>query len=515
MLFNSVQFIVFFAVVFCCYFFCSYVIKKNIVTQLVLLSFSLFFYACWKVEYLALILISVLITYASGIFMESKREHKGLILFLSLFFNLAILFFFKYYNFVTGAANGLISKAGGTAFIPELNVLLPVGISFYTFQALGYSIDVYNGKVKAERNLITYALFVTFFPQLVAGPIERTGNLLPQFKVDNKFDYDRVTGGLKLCAWGFFQKIVVADRLAVYVNSIYSNLETATGCSVAFAIFLFSFQILCDFAGYSNIAIGVAQVLGFKLMKNFKRPFFSKSVPELWSRWHISLSTWLKDYIYFPLGGSRVPTWRKYFNLTVTFFLSGVWHGAAWHFIAWGLMYSAVQIIDLMTKKGRANLLVKTNLAVLDASEKSGIRVCRKWQICQILITFLFFALSTVFFRADNMGQAGKVYLKLVHVPVEIAGFISNLGNGSLVESVRSLFLLNEDVSGFGFKHAFGSILLISMLLAVDIMTRRIDGIELIKKQNVIVRWCCYYFIVSLIIFFSVQGKTQFVYFQF
>ena len=322
MLFNSLEFCIFFPIIFTLYFLSTHKIKRNLVSQIILLTASLFFYACWNPSYLALILISVIITYLSGVYMEKYEAKKKLILTVSLVSNLAILFFFKYYNFFVDSVHSASTILGCEITIPNFNVLLPVGISFYTFQALGYSIDVYNKKIEAEKNFITYALFVTFFPQLVAGPIERTKNLLGQFKVDYKIDYERITSGLKLCAWGYFKKVVVADRLAIYVNGIYNNVEGSTGSALALATFFFAFQILCDFSGYSDIAIGVSRVLGFNLMKNFNRPYFSKSIPEFWRRWHISLSTWFKDYLYIPMGGNRCGTFRRYFNLFTTFFVS-------------------------------------------------------------------------------------------------------------------------------------------------------------------------------------------------
>ena len=380
MLFNSLEFCIFFPIIFTLYFACTHKISRNLVSQIILLTASLFFYACWNPSYLALILISVAITYLSGIYMEKHEAKKKLILTFSLVSNLAILFFFKYYNFLADSVHSACTFLGCEINIPNFNVLLPVGISFYTFQALGYSIDVYNGKISAEKNFITYALFVTFFPQLVAGPIERTKNLLDQFKIDYKIDYDRITSGLKLCAWGYFKKVVVADRLAIYVNGIYNNVDGATGSALVLATFFFAFQILCDFSGYSDIAIGVSRILGFKLMKNFNRPYFSKSIPEFWRRWHISLSTWFKDYLYIPMGGNRCGAARRYFNLFTTFFVSGIWHGAAWTYIIWGTLHGVYQIIGISTSGIRTKIGLKTKVLVEDASTKTGVRAKRPWQ---------------------------------------------------------------------------------------------------------------------------------------
>lgn len=514
MAFNSVQFLIFFPIVFLSYFFCSYVIKKNIVTQAVLLSFSLFFYACWEPAYLILILISVAITYSSGVLMESHEKHKPLILTVSLVSNLLILFFFKYFNFAGDTVNWFLSKSNSSARVPALNVLLPVGISFYTFQALGYSIDVYKGKVKAERNFITYALFVTFFPQLVAGPIERTGNLLPQFKVDHSFDYDRITSGLKLAAWGFFEKVVVADRLAVYVNGIYNNMEIATGSSILMGAFFFSFQVLCDFSGYSDIAIGVARILGFDLMRNFRRPFFSKSIGEIWNRWHISLSSWFKDYLYFPLGGSRVSTARHCLNFMIVMGVSGFWHGAAWHYVVWGLMHGVYQSAGLLTTPLRRKALVACRLGSYDQSVKGGLRIKRPWQFVKMAVTFMLFVFAAIVFRANNMADYGVALQKLLLIPGEI-GSVLTAGAHGFVEAFRAALVLDESVSGYGIKHFAAALFFVFVLLAVDFITRKERGYEIIKRQPVLVRWACYYVLVFAILFLSVTGKTEFVYFQF
>ncbi|ERJ93747.1 alginate O-acetyltransferase AlgI family protein, partial [Treponema lecithinolyticum ATCC 700332] len=346
MLFHSIKFFIFFPIVTILYLFFVRVIKKNWLNQLLLLAASLYFYACWNPKYLLLILSSVFITWASGILMTDKpQRYKKIVLFMSLLSNLGILFFFKYYNFFANTINILYTKLHIHTQIPAFNVLLPVGISFYTFQALGYSIDVYRGAVKPEKNIITYALFVTFFPQLVAGPIERTGHLLPQFKSNHDFDYTRVTDGLKLALWGMFKKIVIADQLAVYVDKVYSSPTEYQSIALILATVFFAFQILCDFSGYSDIAIGCAKILGFSLNKNFDSPYLARNIADFWKRWHISLSTWFRDYLYIPLGGNRCFCIRHYFNLLITFILSGLWHGASITFIFWGLIHGLFLVI--------------------------------------------------------------------------------------------------------------------------------------------------------------------------
>lgn len=347
MLFNSFEFWFFFAIIFILYFICIHALKSNFFSQIVLLIASLFFYAYWEPVYLILIMFSVCITWVCGILME-KTEKKKLILFFSLIINLTVLFIFKYFNFFVNSVNGLFVYIGKNYSISKFDILLPVGISFYTFQALGYSIDVYRGKVKAEYNFITYALFVTFFPQLVAGPIERTDNLLPQFKINHAFNYDEAVSGLRLAAWGMFKKVVIADALAKYVNIAYSDVSIYPGLTLAIATFFFSIQILCDFSGYSDIAIGIARVLGFNLQKNFNTPYLVSSIKEFWNNWHISLSTWFRDYLYIPLGGSRVKKMRHYTNILIVFIVSGLWHGAAWTFIIWGFLHGIYQIFERM-----------------------------------------------------------------------------------------------------------------------------------------------------------------------
>ncbi len=419
-----------------------------------------------------------------------------------------------YYNFFADSLHSVSKIFGAEIIIPNFNVLLPVGISFYTFQALGYSIDVYYKKINAEKNFITYALFVTFFPQLVAGPIERTKNLLEQFKYDYKIDYDRITAGLKMCAWGYFKKVVVADRLAVYVNGIYDNVSEATGCALALATFFFAFQILCDFSGYSDIAIGISKILGFNLMKNFNRPYFSKSIPEFWRRWHIFLSTWFKDYLYIPMGGNRCDTVRRYFNLFTTFFVSGIWHGAAWHYIIWGALHGVYQIIGISTSKFKSKIGLKTKVLVEDASTKTGVRAKRPWQYIQILITFVLTCYAWMFFRANSFRSALKITKKFIIIPKELWEFLMNC-RVNFKSSLRELFVPFLSKSGYGFSEVFTAFILIAILFSVDLITRKTEGVILIKKQKWYIRWLLYYSITCAILFLGTSGKSEFIYFQF
>lgn len=344
MLFNSINFIIFFPIVVSIYFAfpkkCSYIW---------LLVASYYFYMCWNVEYILLLFLSTLVTFLASLGIdyceksnklqeEKKSVCKKICVIGSLTCNLLILFFFKYANFTIDSLNVLLQTLHITVIERSFDVLLPVGISFYIFQALGYTIDVYRGEIEVETNFLRYALFVSFFPQLVAGPIERSKNLMKQLKESHSFDFDRMRDGLLLMLWGYFMKIVLADRIAIFVDAIYGDLETYTGYYVLIASILFAFQIYCDFAGYSTIAMGAAKILGFTLMENFNAPYLSLSVAEFWRRWHISLSTWFRDYLYIPLGGNRKGIWRKYCNLFVVFGVSGLWHGANWTYVIWGAL---------------------------------------------------------------------------------------------------------------------------------------------------------------------------------
>lgn len=496
--FNSVHFLLFFPAICVCYAFLAVKAKGSRPSQCLLLAASLYFYASWKPAYLLLILTSVVITWLAGLGMERFPGRKKAVLITSLALNLAILFFFKYYNWLAG-----------TASLPLLNVALPVGISFYTFQAVGYSIDVYRGTLRAERDFITYALFVTFFPQLVAGPIERAENLLPQFKAKACFDYRRITDGLKLMAWGLFLKIVIADRMAVYVNAVYRYVDDAYGTALLLATVCFAVQVYADFAGYSGIAIGAAQVLGFRLMKNFDHPYFSASVPEFWRRWHISLSSWLRDYIYIPLGGSRVSRPRHYLNLLTTFLISGIWHGASWHFVAWGALHGIFMAASRLTAPVRR----KIRLALgLEDSER-GIR--RFWKPFQVLTTFCLICAGWVFFRAPGLSQALKTFRKFRAIPSELAMAEQALYTKSDTGPFLTILMMNRKVTGVGLDFMFVNAILCFVLFSVSFITRHRDGRELVNGLPLIARWTLYLALIFGILLFRSLLETEFLYFQF
>ena len=353
MLFNSFAFAMFLPVVFIIY----WVLPKKFQWIVILIS-SYYFYMSWNVKYVFLILLTTMVSYVTAVLLEKEESSRLRKLYLAaaFFVCLSVLFFFKYFNFVSESIAAVVQQFSVSYSPFMINVLLPVGISFYTFQTLAYVVDVYRGGVKAEHHLGKYAAFISFFPQLVAGPIERTENLLPQIKRENIFDYGQASYGLKLMAWGFFKKIVVADTLAVYVDTVYNNLQNYKGMVLAIATVFFTIQIYCDFSGYSDIAVGCAKLFGINLMSNFKSPYFSFSVKEFWSRWHISLSTWFRDYVYIPLGGNRVSRRRHGLNLLVTFLVSGLWHGAAWTYVIWGGVNGGFQVLSKMTEKFRIRI---------------------------------------------------------------------------------------------------------------------------------------------------------------
>jgi D-alanyl-lipoteichoic acid acyltransferase DltB (MBOAT superfamily) len=493
MLFNSIEFLIFFAVVITAYF-----ILKSKHRWILLLAASYYFYMSWNPAYIILIILSTVVDYFAGLKMgttDDKSKRKKY-LFASLFINLGMLFFFKYYNFFNKSFTYLTKEINilqyGGGVLPTFDLLLPVGISFYTFQTLSYTIDVYRGEKEPEKHFGIFALYVSFFPQLVAGPIERSTRLLPQFKEEYKFDYIRVTDGLKLMLWGFFKKVVVADRLAIFVNGVYNDVNGVEGIPLILATVFFAFQIYCDFSGYSDIAIGAAQVMGFNLMDNFKRPYFSKSIPEFWRRWHISLSTWFKDYVYIPLGGNRVSEARYYANLFITFLISGLWHGAAWTFVIWGALHGFYQIFSLVTKKYRVKVKESIGLVNYPTINK----------YIQIVITFILVDFAWIFFRANSLTDAWYI--------------IDNLFSG-INNQVSSIGMLSNSLSGFGFSKyelviAVGVILIME---AIHLIQRHGSIRHMMRDKPIWVRWSLYYALIFMILILGIYGKSEFIYFQF
>ena len=406
MLFNSQLFLLFFPVVTLVYF-----VLPHRVRYLWLLAASYYFYMCWNAKYALLLLASTAITYVSGLLLHRTQSIglRRLWVALSVGSNLSILFFFKYFDFAMDALQKAASLVHMQIHVPQFDVLLPVGISFYIFQALSYTMDIYRRELPPERNFFRYALFVSFFPQLVAGPIERSTNLLPQMSERHFFDADRVRDGLQLMLWGFFEKIVIADRAAILVNEVYNHYQEVPRygfVQISLAALLFSVQIYCDFGGYSHIAIGAAQVMGFRLMDNFRQPYLATSIRDFWHRWHISLSTWFRDYLYIPLGGSRCSRLRKYLNLMITFLVSGLWHGASWNFVLWGGLHGAFQVVGEVLRPARE--AVKKALHIRPDS--------KLLRAVQVAWTFTLVNFAWMFFRANStMDLIQMLHRMLTH----------------------------------------------------------------------------------------------------
>ena len=479
MLFNSLEFLVFFPIVIALYFAIPYRFR-----WILLLLASYYFYMCWNYKYVLLIVVSTVVDYTTGILLyrSSRKRLRKLLLLGSLLTNLGLLFFFKYFNFFGGAINSVFDKFNIFYDIPAYNFLLPVGISFYTFQTLSYTIDIYKGKQKPEYHFGRFALFVSFFPQLVAGPIERSVNLLPQFRQEFDFDYERVKNGLMLMGWGFFKKIVIADRLAEYVNIVYNNPAEFEGIPNIIATFFFTFQIYCDFSGYSDIAIGAALVMGYRLMTNFRRPYFAMNISEFWKRWHISLSTWFRDYVYIPMGGNRVVKWRWYYNLFITFLVSGLWHGANWTFVIWGAIHGFYLIFAIWTAKYREGFNRWIGL-----TNRPGL-----FKFVQVFITFILVYISWIFFRANNVSEA--LFILKNH-------FI--LGGDQVV----NLFHIRADFAI--------SFIAIAVLLLIDFLEERFELSFRLNKLPRIPKWAMLVVFVCVLFVFAVWNETDFLYFQF
>lgn len=497
MQFNSFNFLCFFPVVLLVYFFIP---KKARHVWLLLASY--YFYMSWNASYALLIGFSTLATYLAGVFIDKENEgenrvsKKKAILILCLVVNLAILFFFKYFDFAVDNINFVLGGFG-KQINPKFDVLLPVGISFYTFQALGYIIDVYRADVKAEKNIIRYALFVSFFPQLVAGPIERSKNLLSELdglKTKNLWDYKRITEGAMVMLWGFFMKMVIADRVSIFVDAVYEKYWMYGTVELALATIFFMFQIYCDFGGYSLIAIGSAKIMGVDLMENFRAPFFAVSIKDFWGRWHISLTSWFRDYVYFPLGGSRKGKVRKYINNLIVFLLSGLWHGAAWTYAIWGMLLGLFQIIGELLDPVKKWISDKTKVNKKALSHKL---------IC-IVFTFMLVCTASVFFRATNVKEAFEILGRIVTRP------------NFWVLFDESLFSF-----GFGVKEFRVTIVALVILFLVDLVreikNQKIE--EFLSEQNLWFRWLVLIVLFVFCVVFGVYGMGydagQFIYFRF
>lgn len=477
MLFNSFEYLIFLPLVVIFYNLFS-VKFKNIF----LLLASLIFYSFWNVKYTLLMIFSIFITYLTGIYIENNRnkaKKMKIAVFLCFIINLGILFVFKYFNFFAD----LINNFSGKDFNISIDVILPVGISFYTFQALGYTIDVYRKDLCAEKNFIDYALFVSFFPQLVAGPIERSINLLPQIKNPRKFSYENLISGLVLFLYGMFLKLIIADRAAILVNEVFRNYTNFSREVLIISAILFTLQIYCDFYSYSIMAKGSARILGINLMDNFKEPLLSKSITEFWRRWHISLSTWFKDYLYIPLGGNRKGKIKKYFNLIIVFLVSGLWHGADLSFVLWGLIHGILNIFENIF-----NLNKKINNAFINFIRR--------------VITFIAVVFAFIYFRAENISH-GNNY---------ISAIINNPKSTNLTEEIAK--------TSFGISNIYPLLIGVIILILFDILKyNKINVEKIISKTILPIRWIIYLAFIFGIIIFGVYGpqfsESQFIYFQF
>lgn len=496
MLFNSLHFLIFFPIVLIIY----YILPLN-KRYIWLLIASYYFYMCWNAKYALLLLFSTFVTYISGIILEKIKKndlekgdlYKKYCVAGSFILNLSILFFYKYFDFVLNNLNSILRHVHLQINNPGFDIILPVGISFYTFQALSYTMDVYRNEIYAEKNFLRYALFVSFFPQLVAGPIERSKNLLKQLAVPAKFCYENIRDGLLLILWGFFLKIVIADRIAIFVDTVYSDYLTYGGMYLIVATLLFAIQIYCDFGGYSTIAMGAAEILGIHLMENFDAPYLSMTVAEFWRRWHISLSSWFRDYLYIPLGGNRKGKLRKYFNIMVVFLASGLWHGADWSYVVWGGLNGLYQII------GNALMPIRKKFVKLFALNSESLA----HKIVKIIITFILVDFSWIFFRANTFNDALGIIKSMftVHNPwILVDGKIYQCG---LNQKNFTLMLFS-----------------IAILLFADICKyKNIVIRQLIIKQDYWARWLVIAFGVCFILLFGVWGtaynEATFIYFQF
>ncbi len=480
-----------------------------------LLLASYYFYMAWKPEYILLILVSTVIDYYCGLKMGGLTEKKQRrpYLYLSLLTNLGILFTFKYFNFFNGSLQDLATYFDWAYEGPTMQLLLPMGISFYTFQTMSYSVDIYQGKLKPEKHFGIFALFVSFFPQLVAGPIERASNLLPQFRKTFTFSREKTTSGLQLMAWGMFKKVVVADRLAVLVNTVYNQPGEFEGVSLLLATLFFAFQIYCDFSGYSDIAIGAARILGFDLMKNFDTPYASRTISEFWRRWHISLSTWFKDYLYIPLGGNRVVKWRWYYNLMITFLVSGLWHGANWTFVIWGGLHGGYLVLALLLARYRQALNTRLGLRLDSWGVKSF----------DITLTFVLVCLAWVFFRANTVTDSfyilnrifalrlGDLAYLLEHLYLALPGVNRGemIGLSAVMEAPSGASL---GMTYFGFLLSLSAIFVVVM---TESLHRRYNLRRQLQQMPVYARWAVYYGMIYLILGFRSFSTSEFIYFQF
>ena len=478
MLFNSLSFAIFLPIVFVLYWFAT---KGNLRLQnILLLISSYFFYACWDWRFLFLLIFSTLLDYYTGLKMQDSKnqKEKKIWFWLSVTINLGFLGVFKYYNFFASSFADALSQLGFVVNPLTLSVILPVGISFYTFHGLSYVIDIYKNRIQAEKNFIDYSVFVSFFPLLVAGPIERATHLLPQIQKKRSFEYAKAVDGLRQILWGLFKKIVIADQCAIYANQIFNNSSDFSGSTLLLGAIFFAFQIYGDFSGYSDIALGTARLFGIELLKNFSFPYFSRDIAEFWRRWHISLSSWFRDYLYIPLGGSKSGNWAKIRNTFIIFIVSGFWHGANWTFIFWGALNALFIMPSIIMKTNRNNLEIVAKGKLLPSIK----------ELFQILVTFGLTVFAWIFFRAENVTHAINYISKI---------FSSSLFTTPSIKPNLLFFLLLSFfiIEWFGREQQYA-----------------LEKFHL--KLPRIARWTFYYILVFSIFYFT-GSEQQFIYFQF
>ena len=488
--FNPIEFLIFYPIVLLL----NYIVPLKY-RWIALLAFSYYFYMSWNPSLIFLILFTTLVSWVCSLIIEKtdKQSVKKLCITVTLLICLGVLFFFKYYNFLANSFSALLTLFGTPNTDFTLNLILPVGISFYTFQTLSYAIDVYRGDVKTERHFGYYALFVVFFPQLVAGPIERPDNLIPQLKAEHKWNNEDALAGFKRMVVGFFKKVVVADLLANYVNVIYNDVENATGLGVVIASVMFAVQIYCDFSGYTDIAIGCARIMGYRLMQNFDRPYCAKSIKEFWNRWHLSLSTWFRDYLFFPLGGSRCSTLKRYRNVMIVFLVSGLWHGADWTYVIWGALHGVYQVLGYITINARKKMF-----------EKFGWNWDSKWHgMLQTAVTFVLADFAWIFFRANNTAELGVLLNRLFT---------------SWSVPMSEVF----DTMGLTLTGAVMSVLSVAIMVILDRLVRhneqpQADGtlrstLAISNGKSLVYVWAI---IIAWMVLLAGDGSSSFIYFQF
>ena len=475
MLFSSLEFLFFLIAVIIIY----YLIPNNTLRKVFLLVSSYYFYACWSVAFLAILFYETALSYGIGFsFKDKKTKIDKWKLIVSIFMLLMPLLCFKYLNFILGFFGDFASIFGWVLHIPEFKLLLPIGISFYTFMSVGYVIDVYQERIKPEKNVLDYALFIGFFPQIASGPIGRAPQLLPQIKMKHLLLYDNIAAGCRMMLWGFFMKLVVGDRAGIYVDTVFGNWEHHNGTSLLLATFMYTIQIYCDFAGYSLIAIGTAKTMGYELMNNFERPYFSKNIGEFWRRWHISLSTWFRDYVYIPLGGSRVSKAKVIRNTFVIFLLSGFWHGANWTFIVWGAYHAILFLPLILTGRNRKYTNLIGEGRILPTLKEAG----------QMLLTFILAVIGWIIFRAESIGVAWEFFCGMCNTSLFTAPEAK--GNSALIMNIL-------------------------VLLVVEWLQRdKLHAFDLSAINNGFVRWAVYFGVLFLLFAFG-GNATNFIYFQF